>query len=621
MSDGVSAIKQEFEFKAEMKQLLNLIIHSLYTHPEVFLRELVSNSSDALNKVRFKKVTNTEIISPDSELRINILVNKEQKSFSIEDTGIGMTQEELINQLGVVASSGTLNFLKQVKESGKSIDENMIGQFGVGFYSVFMVTDEVSVETRSAEPFSKSYKWVSNGESSYTIEETEKDTRGTKISFKFKDEFADFADDYKIKNILQKYSNFVEFPIFVNNERANTIEAIWHKKKDDIKIEEINEFYKFISNDFQEPLGYLHLNIEGNINFKSLLFIPQIAPANLFRDFQDKSVHLYSNKILIREDSTDLIPEYLRFLRGVVDTEDLPLNVSREVTQNSPIMAKIRNVITSKVLALLDEWADKENDKYNKFFEQFGSLFKTGLNSDFTNKDKITELIRFESSKSAKSEFRSLNSYVVSMKPEQNEIYYATGNSREQLERNPNLEYFIKNDIEVLYFTDPVDLFVMPYLFEYDGKKIISIEKAELNIDKKTDEKVESLSKESSDDLIIEFKNVLGDKVEDVLVSKRLVDSPASVVVGKEGLDPQMEKMMKMMDKDFSASKRILEINTSHQLIKNLSSLNISKTNSELLKNCITQIYEGAMLIDGNLNNTTDFVNRMAELMTIATNK
>ena len=619
MSNEVSANQQEFEFKAEMKQLLHLIIHSLYTHPEVFLRELVSNASDAMNKVRIRKLTDGNIISPDAELRINILVNKEQKSISIEDFGTGMSREDLINQLGVVASSGTLSFLKAAKESGKPVDANLIGQFGVGFYSVFMVTDEVVVETRSAEPFSKAYKWTSSGETSYKIEESDRESRGTKISFIFKDEFADMAEDYRIKSILTKYSNFVEFPIYVNNEKADKVEALWHRKKDDLNTEELSEFYKFISNDYQEPMGHLHLNIEGNVNFKALLFVPAIAPPTLFKDFQEKSVQLYSNKIFIQDNAIDLIPEYLRFLRGVVDTEDLPLNVSREVTQNSPVMTKIRNVITSRTLTMLDEWADKDKEKYNKFFIQFGALFKTGLNSDYTNKDKITELLRFETSEHPTGELRSLNAYVASMKPEQKEIYFASGDSREQLEKNPNLEYFKKNKIEVIFFTDPVDLFVMPYLFEYDSKKIISIEKAELDITKDA-ENTEALKSETADSLINEFKRILGDRVEDVIISKRLVDSPASVVIGKEGFDPQMEKMMKMMDKEFKASKRILELNMSHTLIKNLSKLHIANSNSELLSQCIIQIYDGAMLIDGNLPNPTDFVNRMSELLTIATN-
>ena len=619
MSNNVSANVQEFEFKAEMKQLLNIIIHSLYTHPEVFLRELVSNASDALNKVRFLRLTNSDILEPESELKIKITVDKDKKSFSIEDTGIGMTQDELITLIGTVASSGTLKFLSELKNENKAIDGQMIGQFGVGFYSVFMVTDEITIDTRNADKNSKGYRWKSKGESSFTIEEIDKSTRGTKIYFTLKEGSEEFADEWRVKQILKKYSNFVDFPIFVGDEEANKVQALWHKKKEDVKQEELDEFYKFISNDYQEPLGSLHLAIEGNINFKSILFIPKIAPPNLFTDIKEKSVHLYSSKVFITDDASQLIPEYMRFLKGVVDSEDLPLNVSREVTQNSPLMSKIKTVITGKVLGMLDEWSQNEKEKYNTFFEQFGSLFKTGLTSDFTHKDKIVELLLFDSSQTEEGKKTSLNGYVSRLKPDQKEIYYIAGNYREQLERNPNLEYFKKNDIEVLYLLDPVDLFTIPYIGEYDGKKLVSIEKADLKIDKKDVDKGEKLNKDLSNSLIKVFKETLGDKVEDVIESDRLVSSPATLVVGKDGLDPQMEKMMRMMDKEFTSSKRILEINTSHPLVKNLSTLNLKSSSDPLLRTCIMQIYEGAMLNEGYLNNPSEFISRMTEIMTSAT--
>jgi molecular chaperone HtpG len=619
MSNDISAKVQEFEFKAEMKQLLNIIIHSLYTHPEVFLRELVSNASDALNKVRFLRLTNSDILEPESELKITITTDKDKKSFSIEDSGIGMTREELINLIGTVASSGTLKFLSEMKNQNKTIDGQMIGQFGVGFYSVYMVTDEITIETRNADKNSNGYRWKSKGESSYTIEEIDKSTRGTKIYFTLKEGSEEFADEWRVKQILKKYSNFVDFPIFIGAEEANKVQALWHKKKDDIKTEELDEFYKFISNDYQEPLGNLQLAIEGNINFKSILFIPKVAPPNLFMDTKEKSVHLYSSKIFITDDASQLIPEYMRFLKGVVDSEDLPLNVSREVTQNSPLMTKIKTVITGKVLGMLDEWSQNEKEKYNTFFEQFGSLFKTGLTSDYAHKDKIIELILFDSSKIETGKKTSLNGYVSRLKPDQKEIYYVAGNYRDMVERNPNLEYFKKNDIEVLYLLDPVDLFTIPYIGEYDGKKLVSIEKAELKIDKKNDDKSEKLNKDLSKSLINIFKETLGDKVEDVIESERLVSSPATLVVGKDGLDPQMEKMMRMMDKEFTSSKRILEINTSHHLIKNLSTLNLKSSSDPLLRTCIMQIYEGAMLNEGYLNNPSEFISRMTEIMTSAT--
>ncbi len=618
MSNEVSANIQQFEFKAEMKELLNLIVHSLYTHPEVFLRELVSNASDALNKVRFQRLTSTEILQPELELKININVDKENGTFTIEDTGIGMSYDDLINQIGTIASSGTKKLLASLKESNQKPDGNFIGQFGVGFYSVYMVTDEITIETRNSAPDSKSYKWVSNGQSNFTIEEIERENRGTKITFKLKDEHKEFTEDYRIKSTLRKYSNFVDFPIFVNNEEVNKVQALWHRKKEDIKEDELNEFYKFISNDFAEPLGHLHFSVEGNINFKALLFIPKSAPVAMLRDATEKSVQLYSSKIFIQDDAKELLPEYLRFLKGVVDTEDLPLNVSREVTQSSPLMTKIRNVITGKVLTLLEEWADKDKEKYNEFFTHFGPLFKTGVNSDFTNKNRLVELLRFESSATKANEYTSFNGYTSRMKAEQTEIYFISGSYREQIEKNPNIEYFLKNDYEVLYLTDPVDIFTVPYIMEYDGKNIVSIDKANLNINK-TEAESDVVTEESTKTLIVKFKEVLGDKVEDVIESKRLVSSPVTLVVGSGGLDPQMEKIMQMMDKQYSASKRLMEINLEHPLIKNLSSLIAQNKNEELQNKTIIQLYEGALLIEGIMKSPSEFVSRMNELLIFAT--
>ena len=620
MSAQVDQNKQQFEFKAEMKQLLKLIINSLYTNPEVFLRELVSNSSDALNKVRLKKLTEQNIINKDDELKIKIDVDKDKQTFSIEDNGIGMTEDDLVNRLGTVASSGTAEFLSEYQKSGKKLDAEMIGRFGVGFYATFMVTDEIIVETRHADQGSKAYRWISSGEDSFEIEEIEREDKGTKISFKLKDEFKEFAEEYKIKSTLQKYSNFVEFPIYLGKEKVNTVTALWHKKKEEIKNDELNEFYKFISNDYQDPLGHIHLDMEGTVNFKALLFIPQTAPPQLFRENIESTVHLYSSKVFIQDDAKGLLPDYLKFVKGVVDTEDLPLNVSREVTQNSPLMAKIKNILTKKVLSLLEDWAENDKDKYKNFFMEFGPLFKTGVNSDFTNKDRIVELLRFESSDTKEEELTSFNGYVYRMQADQKEIYYATGNTKDQILKNPNLEYFRKNDIEVLYLTDPVDIFTIPYLQEYDGKNLVSVEKADIDLDKDSTDKSESDS-EAVKSIVKQFKDTLGDKVEDVRESKRLVDSPVTLVVGQQGQDPQMEKMMKMIDKNYQSSKKILELNPNHPIIRNLSKLNIANPGDPMLKNTIQQLYEGAMLKDGDLQSPADFVDRMHEFIEKATNK
>jgi molecular chaperone HtpG len=610
---------QQYEYQAELKQLLHLIVHSLYTHPEVFLRELISNASDALNKVRFRMLTDKNVLDKDANQEIKITIDSKENTFSIEDTGIGMTHDDLVKRIGTVASSGTMEFLEQLKKGKDKLDAHLIGQFGVGFYSVFMVTNEVTIETRHADPDSKGYRWKSDGQGTFTIEEIEKPNRGSKIYFKLNDDFKEFAEEYRVKNIINKYSNFVDSPILLNNERINKVEALWHKPKSEIKEEELNEFYKFVSNDFENPMGHLHLFIEGAVNFKALIFIPSSLPPHYFRHEDMKSLHLYSNKIFIQDDCKELLPEYLRFIKGVVDTEDLPLNVSREVTQSSPVMAKIRNTLVSKILGFLEDWAKNEPEKYENFQKECGPVFKLGLNSDFTNREKLIELLRFESTTTEKGKLTSLKNYVSRMGSEQKEIYYLAGESRDALERSPNLEYFKKKDIEVLLLTDPVDVFIIPSITEYDKKPVKSIDKADIDVSKDDDGKVERLNENLSKSLIDVFKETLGDKVEDIVESRRLVDSPATLVVGKEGMDSQMEKMMKMIQKDFTGSKRILEINTAHPLIKNLSRLNMKSSTDALLRQSILQIYEATLLLEDNLPSPIEFVKRMNDLMVEAT--
>ncbi len=615
--------KKTYKFKAELTQLLHLIVHSLYTHPEVFLRELISNASDALNKVRFLQLTNQEIIDPDADLKISISLDNKKQLFSIEDSGIGMTEEELIKNIGTVANSGTLKFLEEIQKKGKIPEGDLIGQFGVGFYSVFMVTDEVVIETRHADPGSKGYRWTSNGQGSFTIEEIDRKKRGTSISFRLKDEHKDFSEDYRVKSTIQKYSNFVDFLIEIGKEKVNTVDALWRRSKDELKEDELIEFYKFVANDFEAPLGHLHLSLEGAVNFKALLFVPPKAPMNLFYDLEDKGLHLYSNRIFIQDDAKELLPEYLKFVRGVVDTEDLPLNISREVTQHSPVMAKIKTILTTRILNMLEDWSKNDLGKFEKFYKNFGMLFKTGINSDFGNRDKIIKLLRFESTAKPKGELVSLDDYITRMKKKQKEIYYLSGEDRDIVERNPNLEYFRKNDIEVLLLTDPVDVFVTPSINEYDKKPLKSIDKADITLDDekkdKDSEENDSLNETMTNSLISVFKETLGDKVADVTVSKRLVNSPVTLVVGKEGLDPQMERMMKIMNQEVKPRKKILEINPGHHLIKNLSRLNIGDSKDPLLRKSILQLYESAMLIDGNLTNPTEFVQRLNEIMEEAT--
>ncbi|MDD4941295.1 MAG: molecular chaperone HtpG [Candidatus Omnitrophica bacterium] len=609
---------QTFEFKAEMKQLLNIIAHSLYTHPEIFLRELISNASDALNKVRFRRLTDKNILEPDDELQIKIEIDEKKQTFVIEDNGIGMTQDELINNIGTVARSGTLEFFKRLKEEGKSVDGNFIGQFGVGFYSVFMVTDEVTIETRSADVDSKGLRWKSSGEGTFTIEEFDKKSRGTRISFTLKESAKEFSSEYRVKEIIEKYSNFADFPIVLKGNKINKVTALWQRKADEITDKDAHEFYKFLTNDIDDPLGYFQVSVEGVVNFKALLFVPAKAPFDYLWLQKEKSLHLYSNKILIQSDSEDLLPEYLRFAKGVVDTADLPLNISREVTQYTPVMEKIRDILTGKILGVLKDWAENKQDKFLKFYQNFGTLLKTGLNSDFVNRDKLIELLRFESSAKQAGEMTSLKEYVSRMKDFQTEIYYLSGENRDLLEHNPKLEYFKKNGVEVLFLTEPIDVFTVPSIHEYEKKPIKSIDKADIAL--KPQDQIVKPDDKLSESLLKLFKDELKGKVEDVVVSKRLVESAATLVSAKDSMDPQFEKMMKLMHKDYkSEPKRIMEINIEHPLIKNLSKLYISDTNNPMIRKCIDQLYEGALFVDGDLPASSDFIKRMTDIMVQAT--
>ncbi len=605
------------EFKAEMKQLLHLIVHSLYTHPEVFLRELISNSSDALNKLRFRQLTDANILQPETELAIRINVNPDTREFVIEDSGIGMSRDEVIANIGTVAKSGTLEALNSMREANQQAGGNLIGQFGVGFYSIFMVTDHVTLETRSADPESIGCRWESDGAGSFSISDSERLERGTRISFVIKEEYKQFTSVFEIKSIVKKYSNFVEFPVYIDNERINVQQALWQKRTSEITNEEANEFYQFTTGDYKEPLGWLHVAAEGVVECKALIYIPQEAHP-LDYDWRDKSIHLYSNKILIQEHSKDLLPEYLRFVRGVADTPDLPLNVSREVAQSSPVMSKIRSILTGKILGLLEDWVKNDKEKFYKFSKAFGLHLKLGVNSDFSNKDRILNLMRFESSQTPADELISLKDYISRMKDDQNEIYYLSGESRSSLEKNPNLEYFSNKSIEVLLLSDPVDVFTVPQLYEYEGKRFTSADKADLKINE-TAEPVENNS--ATLNLFEKIRSVLGDAIENVVESKRLVQSAATLVAGSSGYDPQMEKMMKMMDKSFVGTKKVLELNPNHQLIRNLAERFEADPNDPLIELCAHQLYEAQLIADGEKISTADFASRMTEIMTKATER
>ncbi len=609
---------ETFAFRAEMQQLLHLLVHSLYTHEEVFLRELISNASDALNKIHFRLLTDRNVVDPDVDRHIRITIDKEQKTLTITDTGIGMSREDLIERIGTVASSGTLDFIKELKQDGGPVDAQLIGQFGVGFYSAFMVADRITIDTRAASPDSQGLRWTSDGAGSFTIEETDRTARGTRITLHLKADKTEFADEARLKQIIRKYSNFVDFPIYVGDERVNTVEALWHRSKSDLTDEELNAFYTFISGDFEEPLGHLYLRIEGRLSFRALLFIPKTAPRLLFREDYTYGVHLYSSKVFIQDDAQALLPEYLKFVRGVVDTEDLPLNVSREVTQHSPLMARIQKILTGKILSLLEEWATDEPDRYATFFRQFGTLFKLGLTTDFENRETITRLLRYESTATDAGTYTSLQQYVDRMAADQDAIYYVLAESRRAAERNPNLEYFRAHDLDVLLMTDPADAFLVPTLSPFGDYELQSVEKADLKLKKEKQPATDAaLSEHEAEKIIQRFQSVLGDRVEDVRASDRLVDSAATLVTGASGMDTRMEHMIRMMDETFEGAKKVLEINLAHPLIQNLSA--IRGKNDPLVEKVVLQIFEGALLAEGTLASPQEYVARMTDLLVTAT--
>jgi molecular chaperone HtpG len=607
-------IKETFEYKAEMKQLLQLIAHSLYTHPEVFIRELVSNSSDALNKIRFKKLTEKNVYQPDKELRIDIKIDEEKQTFSISDTGIGMTKDNLINQLGTVAKSGTSEFLKQLKKGKQKADGSLIGQFGVGFYSVYMVTDKISVKTRNYEEGSEAYKWTSKGDEKFEITEAKKEDRGTQIYFKLKAEYKEFASESRVRGILKKYSNFIEYPIYLNGEKINTVDAIWQKSKSEITTEEANEFYKFISTDYQDPFDYIHLDLEGIVTFKALVFFPKKAPMNMFADDFRTTLHLYTNKVFIQDNADWLLPDYLRFCKGVIDTSDLPLNVSREVTQHSPVMAKIKNIITGKILGEFENWAKNDVEKFNAFYKEFGTMLKTGLNSDFSNRERISKLLRFQTSK--RDELTSFDQYLETADKELKKIYYLSAESLESAKRNPNLEYFKKNDIEVIFLTDPIDSFVIPQLYQYEEHQLVSIDKEELE----NEENKDGEDNKESVKIVTAIKEILGDKVADVKESKRLVDSPCTIVAGKDGMDAHTERMMKMMDNTFEGAKKVFEVNLNHKILQNLTNYFNENGADDKFNSIVEQLYGSALLIEGELKNPADYVAKVYDMIEAHTN-
>ncbi len=623
----------EFNFQTEVQKVLDILIYSLYTHKEIFLRELISNSSDALEKINYKLLKGEgETIEDNGQpLEIHIETDEAEKIIRISDTGIGMNHEELKENLGTIAHSDTYEFLSKMGDK-KDIQNDLIGQFGVGFYSVFMAAREVRVHSKSWEKESIGHVWISNGKDGFRIEESNvQKNRGTTVEVYLKDDETEYLRKDKIEEIIKKYSNFVNFPIYLEKDQINKISALWAKNKLDITEQQYNEFYRFISKHEEDPLSHIHLKFDVPFQFSSLLFVPRsnLEKYGLFK--YDQGISLYCKRVLIIVDNKDILPPYLRFIYGVVDSEDLNLNVSRETIQNNPVFQKIKSNLTAKLLDHFINISKKDKSEYQAVYEEFGRFFKEGVQTDYANKDKLISLIRFSSSKTADRELISLKDYTERMKDSQKEIYYLLWQDMNTIGESPYLEIFLKEDIEVLYLSDPLDEFVLSSLMEFEGKKFKSIEQKDLDLLKDREdrkEKDEKKTDDPSDDFLKYARDLLKGRVIDVVLSKRLVDSPACLVNTENMPSSYIQNLMKAMNQDLGGKEKILEINPENDIIRNIAALYDNAPKTEILDDLILQIYDNASLIaDRTVQKPEDMVKRLDAIikktteMLLSTNK
>jgi len=609
MTENKSA---KHEFQAEVKQLLDIVINSLYTDKEIFIRELVSNGSDALEKLRYIQQTEKEIFDDKLPLEIEVKTDEEANTITITDYGIGMSGEELRENLGTIAHSGSKQFLDSVKK-GADINENLIGQFGVGFYSVFMAAERVEVLTHSWKKDGEDLSWKSDGSGTYEIDKVKGNRRGSSIVVYLKEDDKEFSNAERVKFILRQYSSFVQFPLKLNGEQINTVDAIWLRKPKDITEDEYTEFYKFQSNSIDEPFYRLHFSSDAPIDINTLLFVPTENPEIPGFGRIEPSVSLYCKKILIDDKPKDFLPDWLRFLKGVVDSADLPLNISRESMQDSTLTQNLGRAITKRFIKFLGDEAKKDKKKYAEFYNKFGLYIKEGASSDFVNREPLQKLMRFETSKTKDGNKISFDEYASGMKEEQKDIYYILGNDREFIEKSPQMEVFKSRDIEVIYVYEPIDDFVMNNVKEYDGKPIVSIDSADVDLD--TNEKKKGgLNKGKTEELCKWLKDSLGEKVEEIGVSKRLVNSPVVALNADKFMTNSMKRLMKAMNKDAGDNNKVkLEINTSHKLIKQLDELR--EKDEGLAKLVAEQLLDNSLLAAGFIEDPQNMVGRINNIL------
>ncbi|MCK6615527.1 MAG: molecular chaperone HtpG [Ignavibacteriaceae bacterium] len=619
---------EKFEFKAEVRQLLDILVHSLYSSREIFIRELISNANDALDKVRIHTLTNDEMNGKNLPLEIRISCDKDKNKLIIEDTGIGMTREELINNIGTIAKSGTAEFINQLKES-KGDTGNLIGRFGVGFYSVFMAASKVQIITRSVTPGAEAVAWESDGLGEFTVGESdEKIERGTRIEIWLKEDTKQYSEVDTVKSVIKNHSNFINFPVFVEKEKINTLPALWLQSKSSIKKEDYQEFYKFLTYDSNPPLDVIHVSVDAPLQFNALLFIPEKSLDFFGMMKEDMGLDLYVRKVLIQHKNKDLIPEYLGFIKGVVDSEDIPLNISRETLQENANFSRISTSITSQILNHLIKMAKDRPEDFAKFWKEHGKIFKLGY-QDFMNREKFAQLLRFNASYSDKEEdLTSLEEYESRMVNNQKEIFFITATSRAALLKNPFLDTFRSKGIPVLFVYDPIDEYVISSMFKYKDFTFKAANSADFDSLNKFDDinpeekpSVEELSREDKkhlDSILEKWKDSLGDKVKKVILSKRLKESPVVLASEDEGMSSAMLKMMRMSGHDIPVPPKVLEVNKDHKLIREMIAIYKLDKSDALLQRYFDQLYLISMLYEGELNESYQLVEKSFDLMTDA---
>ena len=620
MTDTNSPHTEQFSFKAETKQLLNILIHSLYKDREVFLRELLSNASDALNRLRFVMVTNQNILDPKAELNIHIKADKDARTLTITDTGIGMTHDEIIENLGTIAQSGARNFIEATKD--KKVDfTQVIGQFGVGFYSVFMVAESVRVISRSFKSDAEAVSWYATGDDNFIIGAGDMSERGTRIEIKLKEDAAEFAEEYRLRNIIHKHSDYIGFPIYLGDEKApvNKQTSLWRTPRKDVTEEQYKEFYRQTTLDYEEHLLHTHMITDAPVQLYALLFIPGKAERGVFALRKDDGLKLYSRNILIDEYNKDLLPEYLRFVQGVVDSEDLPLNVSRETVQSSGLMPKLKKVLTNQVLKELETLARNNAEKYQTFWQEFGGYLKQGIASTPADADNLKPLLRFKTNMQAET-WSSLDDYISRMKDGEKTIYYIIGDDPKSVLRSPHLDYFSEQGTEVLLFTDPMDSFMLMGLQGYKEYEFKNVAQAEVDTSKQAEAKneAEKIPEGDFNSLVERFKQVLGERVTDVRASSRLSQSVARLADPDGTLNPELQRVYHLLGKEYEIPKKILELNPLHNILKNLLKL---ESGSELQTAIIEQIYDSALLVEGLHPDPSSMVSRVQQIMDAALNR